>query len=69
MLFSIFLGFFIPHLETMYYNIVTPEDIPINGLVVIVGFVGIVGFTIIAVLLILKLINYLENGKKSRNTF
>lgn len=23
--FGIFLGFFIPHLETMYYNIVTPE--------------------------------------------
>ncbi len=50
-LFSILIGFFIPHLETMYYNIVTPEDIPINGLVGIVGFVGMVGFTIVAVLL------------------
>ncbi|MDW0134806.1 MAG: hypothetical protein QOK88_04795 [Nitrososphaeraceae archaeon] len=66
-LFSILLGFFIHHLETIYYNIVTPEDIHINGLVDIVGFVGIVGFTIVAVLLILRLINYLKNRKKSRH--
>ena len=49
----------------MYYNIVTPEDIPINGLIDALGFGGIVGFTIIADLVILKLINYLENWKKS----
>ena len=68
-LFSIFLGFFIHHLETMYYNIVTPEDIPINGLIGIVGFVGIVGFTIVAVLLILRLTNYMKNRKESRILF
>ena len=59
-LFSIFLGFFINHLEPMFYNIVTPANIPINELVGKVGFVGVVGFTIITVLLILRLTNYMK---------
>lgn len=68
-LFSIFLGFFINHLETLFYNIVTPTNIPINGFVGIVGLVGVVGFTIITVLLILRLTNYMKNRKESLNTY
>lgn len=47
----------------MFYNIVAPANIPINGFVGIAGFVGIVGFTIIAVLLILRLANQMKNKK------
>jgi hypothetical protein len=67
--FSLLLGFFINHLETMFYNIVTPTNIPINGLVGIVGFVGVVGFTLTTVLLILRLTNFMKNRKISHNTF
>jgi uncharacterized integral membrane protein len=68
-LFSILLGVFINHLETLFYNIVTPTNIPINGLVGIVGFVGVVGFTIIMVLLITRLTNYMKNRKESLNIY
>ena len=68
-LFSLFLVYFVSHLETMFYNMIRPIDIPINGIVGIVGFLGVFGFTIMAVLLILRFTNYMKNRKKSGNTF